>query len=57
MYDRRRLGKTELVNQSIADRDDIVFCQSHEETKTLQLDQSASVAAETFPSITRIQQE
>jgi len=57
IYGRRRLGKTELVTQSIADREGVVFYQAREKTKTLQLDQFASVAAEPFPGIERIQQE
>ncbi len=57
VYGRRRLGKTELVKQSIADRDGVVFYQAREKTKTLQLDQFASAAAETYPGIERIQQE
>ena len=57
VYGRRRLGKTELVKQSIADRDGVVFYQAREKTKTLQLDQFASAAAETYPGVERIQQE
>jgi Predicted ATPase (AAA+ superfamily) len=57
IYGRRRLGKTELVKQSIAEREDVVFYQAREKTKTLQLDQFASAAAEAFPGIERIQSD
>lgn len=57
IYGRRRLGKTELVKQSLRDRDDAVVYQARQKTKALQLDQFASTAAETYPGITRIQRD
>jgi len=57
VYGRRRLGKTELVKQSLRGRDDAVVYQARQKTKALQLDQFVSVAAETYPGISRIQRD
>lgn len=57
IYGRRRLGKTELVKQSLRNRDDAVVYQARQKTQALQLEQFASIAADTYPGITRIQQE
>ncbi|MFQ3477009.1 ATP-binding protein [Halonotius sp. F2-221B] len=57
IYGRRRLGKTELVKQSLRGRDDTVVYQARQKTKALQLDQFVSVAAETYPGINRMQRD
>lgn len=57
IFGRRRLGKTELVQQSLADRDDVVFYQATETTPQVQLDEFVDVAAEPFPGVDRIKQE
>lgn len=54
IFGRRRLGKTELVQQSLADRDDAVLYQATETTKQVQLDEFVELAAESYPGITRI---
>jgi len=55
IYGRRRLGKTGLVKQSLQDRDDAVVYQARQKTRSLQLDQFASIAAETHPGLSRLQ--
>ena len=57
IFGRRRLGKTELVRQSLADRDDAVFYQATETTSQVQLDEFVDVASESFPGVDRIKQE
>lgn len=57
IFGRRRLGKTELVRQSLADRDDAVLYQATETTPQVQLDEFVDVAAESFPGVDRIKQE
>ena len=57
IYGRRRLGKTELVKQSLQDRDDAVVYQARQKTSALQLEQFASIAAETYPGISRLQHD
>ena len=56
IYGRRRLGKTQLVQHSLRDRDDAVVYQATETTTQFQLDEFVDVAAETFPGITNIKQ-
>ncbi|NNC24765.1 ATP-binding protein, partial [Salinisphaera sp. USBA-960] len=57
IYGRRRLGKTQLVQHSLRDRDDAVVYQGTETTAQLQLDEFVDVAAETFPGITNIKRD
>lgn len=56
IFGRRRLGKTQLVQHSLVDRDDAVVYQATETTSQIQLDEFVDVAAETFPEITQIRQ-
>ncbi|WP_312911834.1 ATP-binding protein [Natronosalvus caseinilyticus] len=56
IFGRRRLGKTQLVQHSLADRDDAVIFQATETTAQIQLDEFVDVASEAFPSITQIRQ-
>ncbi|SFS10084.1 hypothetical protein SAMN05216559_3657 [Halomicrobium zhouii] len=56
LFGRRRLGKTELVQHSLADREDAVVYQATETTSQVQLDEFVDVAADTFPGITDIKQ-
>jgi len=56
IYGRRRLGKTQLVQHSLRDRNDAVVYQGTETTTQFQLDEFVDVAAETFPGITNIKQ-
>jgi hypothetical protein len=57
IYGRRRLGKTELVKQSLRDRDDAVVYQAKQKTKSLQLQQFIDTAADVFPGVTRIRED
>lgn len=54
IYGRRRLGKTELVKQSLEERDGVVLYQARQKTQALQLKQFVTAASETFPGIERI---
>ncbi len=56
IFGRRRLGKTQLVQHSLSDRDDTVVFQATETTSQIQLTEFVDVASETFPSITQIKQ-
>jgi len=49
IFGRRRLGKTELVRESLEDRDDAVLYQATETTRQIQLDAFVDVAAESIP--------
>ena len=57
IFGRRRLGKTELVRESLEGRDDAVLYQATETTRQIQLDAFVDVAAESFPGIDRIKGE
>ena len=57
IFGRRRLGKTELVRESLEDRDDAVLYQATETTRQIQLDAFVDVATESFPGIDRIEGE
>jgi AAA+ ATPase superfamily predicted ATPase len=54
IYGRRRLGKSELVRQSIAGRDDAVYYQAVESTAQNQLEQFVEAATAQFPSLQRV---
>ena len=56
IYGRRRLGKTQLVQHSLRDRDNAVVYQGTETTAQFQLDEFVDAVAETFPGITNIKQ-
>jgi AAA+ ATPase superfamily predicted ATPase len=57
LYGRRRLGKSELVRQSIADRDDAVYYQAVESTAENQLEQFVNTVTATFPQLDRLRQD
>lgn len=57
IFGRRRLGKTQLVQHSLTDRDDAVAYQATETTPQIQLDEFVDVASESFPGITQIKQD
>lgn len=57
LYGRRRLGKSELVRQSIADRDDAVYYQAVESTAENQLEQFVNTVTATFPQLARLRQD
>ncbi|MDG5761679.1 ATP-binding protein [Natronococcus sp. A-GB1] len=57
LYGRRRLGKSELVRQSIADRDDAVYYQAIESTAQNQLEQFVDVVTDQFPSLENIRRD
>ncbi|MFP8953776.1 ATP-binding protein [Natrialbaceae archaeon A-arb3/5] len=57
IFGRRRLGKTQLVQHSLSDRDDAVVYQATETTSQIQLNEFVDVASETFPGITQIKQD
>jgi AAA+ ATPase superfamily predicted ATPase len=54
VFGRRRLGKTELVRESLAGRDDAVLYQATETTSQVQLDEFVDLASESFPGVERI---
>ncbi|MCU4741612.1 ATP-binding protein [Halobacteria archaeon AArc-m2/3/4] len=56
IFGRRRLGKTQLVQHSLSDRDDAIVYQATETTSQIQLDEFVDVASETFSGITQIKQ-
>jgi AAA+ ATPase superfamily predicted ATPase len=57
IYGRRRLGKSELVRQSIADRDDTVYYQAVESTAQNQLEQFVDTATAQFPSLQNVRRD
>src|SRR6056297_3992543 len=57
IYGRRRLGKSELVRKSIADRDDAVYYQAVESTAGNQLEQFVDTAANRFSSLRNIRRD
>jgi len=57
VYGRRQIGKSELVSQSIADRDDAVYYQAVQGTATTQLRRFVEAAATTYPGITAVKEE
>jgi len=57
IFGRRRLGKSELVRESLIDRDDAVRYQATETTPRVQLDEFVDVASESFPGVDRIKQD
>jgi AAA+ ATPase superfamily predicted ATPase len=57
IYGRRRLGKSELVRQSITDRDDAVYYQAVESTAQNQLEQFVDTATAQFPSLRNVRRD
>jgi hypothetical protein len=57
IYGRRRLGKSELVRQSIADRDNAVYYQAVESTAQNQLEQFVETATAQFPSTQTVRRD
>jgi AAA+ ATPase superfamily predicted ATPase len=57
IYGRRRLGKSELVRQSIADRDDAIYYQAVESTAQNQREQFVDTATAEFPSIQNVRRD
>jgi hypothetical protein len=57
IYGRRRLGKSELVRQSIAERDDAVYYQAVESTAPNQLEQFVDVATAQFPTVRNVRRD
>ena len=57
IYGRRRLGKSELVRQSIAGRDDTVYYQAVESTAQNQLEQFVDTATAQFPSLQNVRRD
>lgn len=57
IYGRRRLGKSELVRQSIEDRDDAVYYQAVESTAQNQLEQFVDTATAQYPSIQNVRRD
>lgn len=57
VFGRRRLGKTELLKQSLEAYDDAVVYQARQKTSALQLEQFVDIAAQSYPGVARIRQE
>lgn len=57
IFGRRRLGKTQLVQHSLANRDEAVQYQATETTRQIQLTEFVDVASDPFPGITNIKRE
>ena len=57
IYGRRRLGKSELVRQSIADRNDAVYYQAVESTAQNQLEQFVDTATGRFSSLRTVRRD
>jgi Predicted ATPase (AAA+ superfamily) len=57
LYGRRRLGKSELVRQSIGDRDDAVYYQAIESTAQNQLEQFVDTTTGQFPSLQNVRRD
>ena len=57
IYGRRRLGKSELVRQSIADRDAAVYYQAVESTAQNQLEQFVDTVTAQFPSLRNVRRD
>ncbi|MFC6990342.1 ATP-binding protein [Haladaptatus sp. GCM10025707] len=57
IYGRRQIGKSELVRQSIADRDGAVYYQAVQGTETTQLRRFIEAAATTYPDSTAVKEE
>jgi AAA+ ATPase superfamily predicted ATPase len=57
IFGRRRLGKTELIQESLGDREDAIVYQATETTQQLQIDAFVDDAIELYPGIDRIENE
>ncbi|WP_256300654.1 ATP-binding protein [Haloarchaeobius salinus] len=57
LYGRRRLGKSELVRQSILDRNDAVYYQATESTAENQLEYFVEAATEAVPSVGNVRRD
>ncbi|MUV85162.1 helix-turn-helix domain-containing protein [Natronomonas sp. CBA1123] len=57
LYGRRRLGKSELVRQSITDRDDAIYYQAVESTAENQLEQFVDAATSQFPALETVRRD
>ncbi len=57
IYGRRRLGKSELVRQSVSDRDDAIYYQAVESTAQNQLEQFVDAVTAQFPSMQNLRRD
>ena len=57
LYGRRRLGKSELVRQSISDREDAVYYQAIESTAQNQLEQFVETATGVVPELRNVRRD
>ncbi|ELZ76297.1 ATPase [Haloferax gibbonsii ATCC 33959] len=57
VFGRRRLGKTELVKESLTSYDDVIVYQGKQKTRALQLEQFIEVVADVYPGVTRIRED
>ncbi|HKL27970.1 MAG TPA: ATP-binding protein [Natrialbaceae archaeon] len=57
VYGRRQIGKSELVRQSIRDRDDAVYYQAVQGTATTQLARFVEAASTAYPGITDVRKD
>jgi AAA+ ATPase superfamily predicted ATPase len=57
LYGRRRLGKSELVRQSIKDREDAVYYQAVESTAKNQFEDFVDAVTGTFPDMERVRRD
>lgn len=57
IFGRRRLGKTQLVQESLKHREDAVMYQATETTPQIQLDEFVETASDPYPEIAQFKQE
>ncbi len=57
IYGRRRVGKSELVRESLKGRDDALYFQARETTAKRQLEDFARIASEAVPEVERVKED
>jgi len=57
IYGRRRLGKTELIKESVENHDNVVVYQAREKTASLQLQQFIEQASEVHPGVEQLRED
>ncbi|MFB6209764.1 MAG: ATP-binding protein [Candidatus Nanohaloarchaea archaeon] len=57
VYGRRRVGKSELVRESLKDTENAVYYQATESTPSIQLENFAEIADKSFPEIKKLEKK